>query len=86
MQESNQQDIVIKEGCLEILNMLASGGQSQVYRGKLDGESVAIKVFQEEEYFVNERALLKKQYPNVIRLVGDTRVGGFHALVFELLD
>ncbi len=57
-----------------------------MYRGKLDGLGVAVKIFQDEEYFVIERDLLRKEYPNVVRMIGDARIGSFRALVFELLD
>jgi len=79
----------------EILELIAAGGMSRVYRGRsAAGETVAVKVIQFDEMAADYERRLRREpeiqrgvgHENIVRLIDWFRVGGEFFLVMEYID
>jgi serine/threonine protein kinase len=79
----------------EILELIASGGMSRVYRARnAKGETVAVKVIQFDEMAADYERRLRREpevqrgvgHDNIVRLIDWFRVGGEFFLVMEYVD
>jgi predicted Ser/Thr protein kinase len=79
----------------EILELIASGGMSRVYRARnAEGRTVAVKVVQFDEMAADYERRLRREpeiqhgvgHDNIVRLLDWFRVGGEFFLVMEYID
>jgi predicted Ser/Thr protein kinase len=79
----------------EILELIAAGGMSRVYRGRnAAGATVAVKVIQFDEMAADYERRLRREpeiqrgvgHENIVRLIDWFRVGGEFFLVMEYID
>ncbi|KAJ1703366.1 hypothetical protein LUZ63_003145 [Rhynchospora breviuscula] len=80
-------DLVVATNCFSDDNKLGKGGFGVVYKGLLDGQTVAIKKLYGstvEKYFANEVSLLSTlKHENLIKLLGFCCEAGHYILVYE---
>lgn len=71
---------------LDLRELLGQGGYGKVYKGKLLGKTVAIKLQITKDPLSEARVMLNLEHPNVIRLLAYGETGAREFLVFPLCE